>query len=148
VQPASNAASKIGITKRGSALLRITVMSLSRANFVIDAGSDASSITPLNRESPVRSATPFARPSSMSAMIIELKKSRRFAMAASAAPTPPEPITRIFMAGILAGLATTRDADFTYMNQFFSLGNSAPAPDRSANSGGSVWGAQSTRSAF
>jgi hypothetical protein len=52
----------------------------------------------------------------MSAMIMELKKSRRLAMAAMAAPTPPDPITRIFMAGILAGLATTRDADFIQLD--------------------------------
>jgi hypothetical protein len=43
-------------------------------------------------------------------MIMELKKSRRLAMAAMAAPTPPDPITKIFMAVILAGLDIDRDA--------------------------------------
>jgi hypothetical protein len=46
----------------------------------------------------------------MSAMIMALKKSRRLAMAAMAAPTPPDPITRIFMATILAGPGIDRDA--------------------------------------
>jgi len=43
-------------------------------------------------------------------MIMVWKKPRRQAIAAIAAPTPPDPITRIFMGEILAGSGSARDA--------------------------------------
>ena len=94
VQPASNAAWKIGGLKRGSTAFRIASTRSARASSAIEAASDASTAAPAKRGSPVRSAAACARDASTSASTNRSKKSRRWATAAAAAPTPPAPITR------------------------------------------------------
>ncbi len=61
VVPVCSAASKIGITNRGSQALRTVSAWDARSSSATAAGSLASTWTPLNRGSPVRSATALAR---------------------------------------------------------------------------------------
>ena len=94
--PAANAPSKIGGLRRGSHALTTTSARISRASAATDSALDAS--TARGRESGRRRArrSPArARSASRSATVTCSKKSRRSAIAAIAAPTPPAPTTRM-----------------------------------------------------
>ncbi len=97
VQPAANAASKIGGLKRGSQALRIASARSAEASVAIAPASEASTCADPPR-SPSGAAARSARPGSRSASVNRSKKSRRAATAAAAAPTPPAPTTRILNA--------------------------------------------------
>ena len=85
-------------TKRGSTALRTASTRSARISAASAAESVASTYAASNRSgSPSESTDAVARAMSRSAMTIRSKKSRRCAIRANAVPTPPAPITRMFI---------------------------------------------------
>src|SRR5512133_657817 len=100
MQPESKAAAKITGLKRGSVAFSTT--SAPRPSAATPAGSEASTWPATKRGSSKRVTSSSGRAGSRSAKVIRSKKSRRWATAATAAPTPPVPTTRIFIGGFLS----------------------------------------------
>jgi hypothetical protein len=96
VDRVSKAAAKICGLNRGSVALTITSAFVSRTHAMTDSVEDASRAIAANRPSSRLDVTARARSAARSARVIRSKKERCRAIRASAAPTPPAPMTRTF----------------------------------------------------